>query len=248
MQEPEAPNAGEPEAVSAPTAVPAEDSPAAAPPQPDEQQKQEQQDKLESTSASSRQGPAAAASVAEIGTSRLRFFTWWYEDIESSDLTFRVDSNSQVGGGLKRRYVTLDYNVASQIFTMRSAAEDQDLVVPGALVVIAGDRPAEVWDLHVGACVTVLGRNMTLLKADLDTAKWIDAHGARLKKIKAEMLAEMQKYKPTGRSNEVVFDKGDRTVGGLNLRHTVNQIHKLADELQQYRPSKGERERREVVE
>jgi hypothetical protein len=244
MQEPEAEKKEEqeqPDTAPAPaSAAPGgEDSAAAAPSQPSEQ-KQPEEDPVSSSTSSRPMGGTATASVAEIGTSRLRFFTWWYEDIESSDLTFRVDSNSQAGGGLKRRYVTLDYSVASHTFTMRSAADDQDLVVPGALVVSSGDKQAEVWDLHVGACVTVLGRNMTLLKADLETAKWIDAHAARLKKIKVEMLAELQKYKPAGRASEVVFDRGDKTVGGLNLRHTVNQIHKLADELQQYRPSKGE--------
>ncbi len=36
-------------------------------------------------------------------------------------------------------------------------------------------RP-QVWDLHVGASLDVLGKPVTLLKADLGTAAWIERH------------------------------------------------------------------------
>ena len=35
---------------------------------------------------------------------------------------------------------------------------------------------AEVWDLHVGATLNVMGRMMTLLKADGETSAWIERH------------------------------------------------------------------------
>eukprot|EP00955_Chlamydomonas_euryale_P107772 365800-Chlamydomonas_euryale.AAC.25 len=111
------------------------------------------------------------------GSRRLRFYSWWYEDIESTDLTMRVDSNQTVGGGLKRRYVTLDYDLLRQCFTMHSAADDQDLALSGVLPVLRSTGlQAGAWDLHVGATLYVLGKQVTLLKAEGDTAAWIEQH------------------------------------------------------------------------
>lgn len=50
---------------------------------------------------------------------RLRFYSWWYEDAECPDLTLRVSGDSSAGGGVKRRYLTLEYDVPSKAFTLR---------------------------------------------------------------------------------------------------------------------------------
>jgi hypothetical protein len=39
----------------------------------------------------------------------------WSEDAESQDLTLRVSGDSVVGGGLVRRYVTIDFDLVSQV-------------------------------------------------------------------------------------------------------------------------------------
>ena len=49
----------------------------------------------------------------------LRFYSWWFEDVESSDLSLRVSGDSSVGGGVKRRYMMLEYDVNSKKFSLR---------------------------------------------------------------------------------------------------------------------------------
>ena len=46
----------------------------------------------------------------------LTFHGWWDEDQEDTDLTFRVDSNTNVGGGLKRRYISIKFDIDSNSF------------------------------------------------------------------------------------------------------------------------------------
>jgi hypothetical protein len=107
----------------------------------------------------------------------LRFYSWWFEDCESKDVSLRVSSNSEIGGGLKRRYVSLDFDLVSHCFSMRTANEDQELVLAGPLpVLIHNGAQAEVWDLHVGAQLSIFGRHITLLKAEGATSTWLENH------------------------------------------------------------------------
>ncbi|KAG1670738.1 hypothetical protein FOA52_013965 [Chlamydomonas sp. UWO 241] len=183
-------------------------------------------------------GLASLPATVGRGSRRLRFYSWWYEDAECSDLTGRVDTQS-CGGGLARRYVTLDYDLSDHSFTMRSASADQELVVPGVLpVVTSSGAVACAWDLHVGATLRVLGRNMSLLKAEGDTAAWLERHAKTLTTLKAELLSELQKYKPQARPTALVARRGGRVhQGGLDLRHTADQVSGLLQELEAYRPS-----------
>uniref|UniRef100_A0A7S0RGA9 WW domain-containing protein n=1 Tax=Chlamydomonas leiostraca TaxID=1034604 RepID=A0A7S0RGA9_9CHLO len=168
----------------------------------------------------------------------LKFYSWWYEDIESSDLTLRVSGNSEAGGGLKRRYVTVEYDLPSQSFGIRSVTDEQELAISNILAVTSkSGGTVEVWDLHVGATLNIMGRSLALMKADGSTGIWIDHHAKRLKKLKATLLGELQKYRPRGHKPAVTHDRGDKASGGLSLRYTVNQINTMLDELQQYRPS-----------
>lgn len=70
-------------------------------------------------------------------TKKLRFYSWWYEDIESRDLTFRVSTDSVVGGGLERRYVTVDFDLASNSFTIRTVTDEQEVAVGNILAVMS---------------------------------------------------------------------------------------------------------------
>ena len=48
-----------------------------------------------------------------------------------------------------------------------------------ALSIISSSLPPwhlQVWDLHVGATLRVMGRPITLLKADGETSAWIGRH------------------------------------------------------------------------
>eukprot|EP00798_Chlamydomonas_sp_ICE-L_P021430 gene21430-28395_t len=171
----------------------------------------------------------------------LKFYSWWFEDIESADLTLRVSTNQEVGGGLKRRYITVEYDVQAQSFSIRSADEGHELIVPSILgVTNKFGSTVEVWDLYVGATLELLGKSVTLLKAEIETSNWIEHHGKRLLKLKTDLQGELQKYKPRAHSASLVFDKGTkRDAGGVCLRYLVNQLNTMIDDLKQYRPQKG---------
>jgi len=49
----------------------------------------------------------------------LRFYSWWSEDAESTDLSLRVSGDSSVGGGIQRRHMTLEYDVSSKVFSLQ---------------------------------------------------------------------------------------------------------------------------------
>ena len=75
--------------------------------------------------------------------------------------------------------VGTDTDLFTDVF---SANDDQELIIPSGgsspilSVLTKNGQPAEVWDLHVGATLQVLGRTMTLLKADGETSAWIERH------------------------------------------------------------------------
>lgn len=139
-----------------------------------------------------------AQDVSEIKT--LRFYSWWYEDVESNDLTFRLSSNSEAGGGLKRRYVTVEYDLATQAFAIRSATGGEPDMDIGDILAVTTKSGAtvEAWDLHVGATLNIMGRTVALMKAELSTALWIDHHGKRLKKLKATLLVRLDTSRHPG--------------------------------------------------
>ncbi|GAX74249.1 hypothetical protein CEUSTIGMA_g1698.t1 [Chlamydomonas eustigma] len=187
----------------------------------------------------------------------LRFYSWWFEDHESTDVALRVSSNSEVGGGLKRRYITLDFELASHSFSMRTANEDQELVLAGPLPVLThGGVQAEVWDLHVGAKLSIFGKPVTLLKAEGTTAAWLENHSKLLLQLKSDIISEILKYKPKSFEKNVAFNRGNGAPhprghkgvqGGLCLRFTVEQVHKLLLDLQHYRPDKFEKLRSRLL-
>ncbi len=114
--------------------------------------------------------------------------SWWYEDAETSDLTLRVSSASEAGGGLRRYYCTVQFDVARQTFSLRTSTDDQELAYgPIHAVTSSSSTTVELWDLHVGATVVILGKRVTLLKADLETVEWNRYHAQRLQKLKKEL-------------------------------------------------------------
>jgi hypothetical protein len=50
----------------------------------------------------------------------LTFHAWWDEDQEDTDLTFRVDSNRSVGGGLKRRFMSVKFDLSTHSFEVNA--------------------------------------------------------------------------------------------------------------------------------
>lgn len=168
----------------------------------------------------------------------------------------RVSSNSEVGGGLKKRYMLFEYEPASETFSLRTVGEngDQALTIPslagggfGTVFTRAG-APASLLDLHSGAQLKVLGKMMTLQKPDGPTGAWNDRHARRLLKIKGDLVAEIQKYKPQMLPPGLTADRGSKVhQGGLNLRNLSGQVESLLDVLHKYRPSKADKIRSSLV-
>jgi hypothetical protein len=52
----------------------------------------------------------------------------------------------------------------------------------------------DVWDLHVGARVDVLGRTVTLRQASLDTITWLDHQARRLIRRKQQLEHSLNKF------------------------------------------------------
>ncbi|GFR50866.1 hypothetical protein Agub_g13153 [Astrephomene gubernaculifera] len=188
---------------------------------------------------------------------RLSFFGWWFEDIESSDLTFRIDSTPQAGGGLAPRHCTLSYDFASATFSfvvrdpVTPPAPGQphervpELRIPGLsgdqVVITDTNRPADVWDLHLGARLRVLGKPLVLKNSDLATAQWHAGYFRQLKALRDQLAQEVQKYKPRVLRPGLVTDKGAvRQQAGQQLRHVAGQVAELIEDLRQYRPAKAE--------
>ncbi|GLI61246.1 hypothetical protein VaNZ11_003541 [Volvox africanus] len=188
---------------------------------------------------------------------RLTFFGWWFEDIESSDLTFRIDTNPTAGGGLAPRHCKLvyDFDTSSYNFTMRDPVTPPapgqphervpELTIPGIcgeqVAMCDTGRPADPWDLHLGARLRVLGRQVILKNSDLATAQWHTSYFKQLCGLRDKLHQEVQKYKPRVIRPGLVADKGDvRLQTGQQLRHVVLQIREMIDDLRQYRPRKAE--------
>ncbi|GFH15163.1 WW domain-containing protein [Haematococcus lacustris] len=60
---------------------------------------------------------------------QLVFYSWWSEDCESADLGLRISCDSIVGGGIKKRYATVTYDLASKSFSLLSSQDGQDVVL-----------------------------------------------------------------------------------------------------------------------
>ncbi|KAG2444502.1 hypothetical protein HXX76_001250 [Chlamydomonas incerta] len=187
---------------------------------------------------------------------KLTFFGWWFEDIESTDLTFRVDSKSQAGGGLAARHCRLvfDFNTQTYTFTMKdpvsptppgTAAPNHvpELTIraiqPDQVLLPESGRQAAVWDLHLGSRLRVLGRVVTLKNAELATIEWHDSYCRKMAAIRDAIAQEIQKYRPRALRPGLMKDRGAPKLGGQRLRHMAGQVRELINDLRQYRPSRA---------
>ena len=93
----------------------------------------------------------------------LEFKSWWTEDHESADLTFR-DNCSQIGGGLRKRYMTLKFDRANLTFDLEMGDDDQEVKLVGLKNITAKNgAPLDCWDLHVGAKLDIMGKTVLLI-------------------------------------------------------------------------------------
>jgi hypothetical protein len=75
---------------------------------------------------------------------------------------------------------------------------DDDKVLIAPAIYDTHRRPAECWDLHIGATVMVLGRRTVLKAAPLATAQWIENCAARFRQTIGELEHELLKFEKRG--------------------------------------------------
>ena len=114
------------------------------------------------------EGSMGSVDLSEIGlVDRLEFESWWIER------------------NIRRKMIVL-YYTDKEMFEI---IVDDSIVPLSVLVVNRNDQPLQVWDLHVGAVVDILGKPTSLMKASVNTVNWLDKQALKLykKKVKLEV-------------------------------------------------------------
>mmetsp|Transcript_17026 Transcript_17026/g.20518 ORF Transcript_17026/g.20518 Transcript_17026/m.20518 type:complete len:398 (-) Transcript_17026:193-1386(-) len=167
----------------------------------------------------------------------LVFKSWWLEDKEEETL----GNNHSAGGGLKKRYVTVRFDIYQQTFEVHLNNEEAVSLYNLTSVTAKHGMPVQCWDLHVGAKLNLLGKTTTLMQGSLETIHWLEYHAKRLRAVKAELEKELRKYETHALAPAVVFEKGSKTKGGASLRALMDQIEKLRGLLAAHRPALAEK-------
>lgn len=178
--------------------------------------------------------PVAHANVKELVKSvdLLSFKSWWYEDREEASL----GNGSSAGGGLKKRYVTLEYDLVNKTFRI---ILEENVSIDVSDVESKRREPIECWDLHIGATLDILGKNTTLQQGTFETIQWLDYKAARLLAVKKNLLQVLQKYRTASVPAAWSFALNNKP-GCCSLRHLMYQIDQLKAELAKFRPSLSE--------
>ena len=175
----------------------------------------------------------------------LTFKSWWYDNKEEASL----GDGSTAGGGLKKRYATVRFDLKHNTFDV--ILEDAALMLSGlASLTAKRKQPVQCWDLHVGAKVNLLGKATTLNQCNGETLEWLEFHATQLKKLKERLDACLGKYQSRSLPAAIRFDKGHRrgrldrdalSPGGTSLRSMLDQIQQLIGAVGHFRPSLAEK-------
>jgi hypothetical protein len=146
----------------------------------------------------------------------LEFDSWWNE-------------------GRSRRCVYIRYNISEGAFQL-AIDEDSNLYhVPIAYNPRSGEK-VNVWDLHVGAEVDLLGRMTTLHNCSQTTAQWNKYWADRLLALRRKLLEELRKYDMRKIEPWVTFQRNRQAAGSSDLRLLMTQVAGLSAQLKDYRP------------
>jgi len=123
-------------------------------------------------------GPAAKGFDPIPPPRALNFLSWWHE----------TTAGKSVRRDLKLSYDTTDGSVTLGL--------DKKTATLYRLSHLEGKHgPIEPFDLYVGAALEVLGRRLTLKQAaDLATKTWVEDEAARLLRVQAKLLDELESY------------------------------------------------------
>lgn len=163
----------------------------------------------------------------------LTFKSWWYEDKEEPS----GGNGEEIGAGLARRYVTVNFNIDTQTFELHMDNDQEISLYNLTSVTAKNGLPVECWDLHIGAKLNLLGKSTTLLQGSHATVRWLDHHAKRLSKVKATLQKQLAKYTTSALPTSVTYSKGQvKSRGGASLRALMDQTEELRMMLARYRP------------
>lgn len=163
----------------------------------------------------------------------LTFKSWWFEDKEEPS----AGNGSEVGGGLSRRYVTVNFNIESQTFELHMDNDQEISLYNLTSVTAKNGLPVECWDVHVGAKLNLLGKSTTLMQGSMATVRWLEHHAKRLRKVKGSLQTQLAKYSTSVLPTSITCSKGlAKTQGGASLRALMDQTEELRLMLGRYRP------------
>lgn len=97
----------------------------------------------------------------------LVFKSWWSEDKEEPSL----GNNMIAGGGLKKRYITIKFDIYAQTFEIHLDNEEAVSLFNLMSVTAKNGLPIQCWDLHVGAKLNMLGKTTTLMQVSVFPTK-----------------------------------------------------------------------------
>ncbi|KAJ1446565.1 hypothetical protein M885DRAFT_545965 [Pelagophyceae sp. CCMP2097] len=159
----------------------------------------------------------------------LVFTSWWQESDKGKSVRRDAELSFDQDGGCS---IFLDRD-RSKVYRLSH--------------VVGKYGPVEAVDLFVGARLHVLGRDLTLRQANLETVTWLAAEAARLDAIEAGLLFELAKYGDNVRS----LPSGKRVCGfdggrqrpdqfrekqnGASLRNKVRDIEFLQGRIREVR-------------
>ena len=152
----------------------------------------------------------------------MHFQSWWVENGE-------------------KNHIDIYYFPALKKFKLQPGLE---------LLVAVNNRygdPLEPWDLHVGACINILDRRVTLRRADCTVVNWLDYHAHRLQQVKLKLEDELSKFcfvqltktrhVSSHNPDHIWSHNPHRPSGGrLNLRGFLREIDYLQEQLARYKP------------
>jgi hypothetical protein len=177
----------------------------------------------------------------------LTFFTSWFEDIEDADLTLRVDTNWTAGGGLRKRHMTIRFDIETNQCGVEMDEDGQRIRLPKVSAVTADfGMPVQCWDLYVGGELCVMGKRVVLSSATQETVQWLEVKSKQVHKLKEVLQQTIVKYDTRALPTSVIFPRGslrkDRhgrsqlEPGATMLKHTVEKTQQLIEHLSEFRP------------
>lgn len=159
---------------------------------------------------------------------QLKFSSWWAEE--------------SVANGMLVKRVDIAYVVASAEFRVSFRGSDDVVSVSH---VLGKYGPVSEYDLHVGATLRLLGRNITLKQADRPTTVWLEQERKRLKGLRDRLATELAKYEVAyerlphlyAKQEAVYTNRGVKgQLGIVPLRRYKTEVQELYNHLRDIRP------------